>query len=43
MFEKQYILRKLEENNGNVSKTAEMIGLERSHLHRKMKSYGIET
>jgi two-component system nitrogen regulation response regulator NtrX len=43
MFEKQYILRKLEENNGNVSKTAEMIGLERSHLHRKMKTYGIET
>lgn len=43
MFEKQYILKKLEENNGNVSKTAEMIGLERSHLHRKMKTYGIET
>lgn len=43
IFEKQYILKKLEENNGNVSKTAEMIGLERSHLHRKMKTYGIET
>lgn len=43
IFEKQYILKKLEENRGNVSKTAEMIGLERSHLHRKMKTYGIET
>jgi two-component system nitrogen regulation response regulator NtrX len=43
IFEKQYILKKLEENKGNVSKTAEMIGLERSHLHRKMKTYGIET
>lgn len=43
IFEKQYILKKLEENKGNVSKTAEMIGLERSHLHRKMKTYGIES
>lgn len=41
-FEKEYILKKLSENNGNVSKTAEIIGLERSHLHRKIKSYGID-
>jgi len=41
-FEKEYILKKLAENNGNVSKTAEVIGLERSHLHRKIKSYGID-
>jgi two-component system nitrogen regulation response regulator NtrX len=41
-FEKNFILKKLEENQGNVSKTAEVIGVERSHLHRKMKSYGIE-
>lgn len=41
-FEKEFILRKLEENQGNVSKTAEVIGVERSHLHRKIKSYGIE-
>lgn len=41
-FEKDFILKKLEENEGNVSKTAELIGLERSHLHRKMKTYGIE-
>lgn len=41
-FEKEYILKKLAENSGNVSKTAEVIGLERSHLHRKIKSYGID-
>ncbi|MCC6277458.1 MAG: sigma-54-dependent Fis family transcriptional regulator [Oligoflexia bacterium] len=41
-FEKSFILRKLEEFDGNVSRTAEMIGVERSHLHRKIKSYGIE-
>ncbi len=41
-FEKDFILKKLEENEGNVSKTAEVIGVERSHLHRKIKSYGID-
>jgi two-component system nitrogen regulation response regulator NtrX len=41
-FEKQFILKKLEENKGNISKTAEVIGLERSHLHRKIKAYGID-
>ena len=30
------------ENGGNISKTAEAIGLERSYLHRKIKAYGIE-
>lgn len=42
IFEREYILRKLAENSGNISKTAEIIGLERSHLHRKIKAYGIE-
>lgn len=41
-FEKEFILKKLAENDGNISKTAEMIGVERSHLHRKIKSYGID-
>lgn len=41
-FERDFIRKKLEENNGNISRTAEIIGVERSHLHRKMKSYGIE-
>ncbi len=40
-YERDYILRKLEENRGNVSRTAEVLGLERSHLYRKMKSLGI--
>lgn len=41
-FEREYLLQKISENNGNISKTAELIGLERSYLHRKIKSYGIE-
>lgn len=41
-FEKQFILQKINENNGNISKTAESIGLERSYLHRKIKSFGLE-
>ena len=40
-YEKDFILRKLEENKGNVSRTAELLGLERSHLYRKMKTLGI--
>ncbi|MEE8201779.1 MAG: sigma-54 dependent transcriptional regulator [Candidatus Acidoferrales bacterium] len=39
--EREFILRKLEENRWNVSRTAEAVGLERSHLHRKMKALGI--
>ena len=37
-FERQFIIKKLEENEGNISKTAEAIGLERSNLHKKLKS-----
>ncbi len=39
--ERDYILKKLEEANGNVSRTAELLGLERSNLYRKMKTLGI--
>lgn len=42
-FEKEYLIKKINENNGNISRTAEAIGLERSYLHRKIKSFGIET
>ncbi len=42
-FEKEYLEMKIQENGGNISKTAEAIGLERSYLHRKIKAYGIET
>ncbi|MEK7358251.1 MAG: sigma-54 dependent transcriptional regulator, partial [Bdellovibrionota bacterium] len=41
-FEKEYLLAKIAENKGNISKTAEAIGLERSYLHRKIKGYGID-
>ena len=41
-FEREFILQKLEENDWNISRTAEMIELERSNLHRKIKSYGID-
>jgi two-component system nitrogen regulation response regulator NtrX len=41
-FERDFILQKLEENDWNISRTAELIEMERSNLHRKIKSYGIE-
>jgi two-component system nitrogen regulation response regulator NtrX len=41
-FERQYIIRKLREFDGNISRTAEAIGLERSNLHKKIRSYGLE-
>ncbi len=41
-FEKQYIAGKLKDYDGNVSRTAEAIGLERSNLHRKIKAYGLD-
>ncbi len=41
-FEKQFLVRMLAENGYNVSKTAQTIGVERSHLHKKIKSHGIE-
>jgi two-component system, NtrC family, nitrogen regulation response regulator NtrX len=39
--ERDYILKKLDDAKGNVTRTAEMLGLERSHLYRKMKALGI--
>ena len=41
-FEKQYIAAKLKEYDGNISRTAEAIGLERSNLHRKIKAYSLD-
>jgi two-component system nitrogen regulation response regulator NtrX len=41
-FEREFISLKLEENDWNISRTAEIIELERSNLHRKIKSYGID-
>ena len=39
--EREYIVKKLEETSGNVSRTAELLGLERSNLYRKMRTLGI--
>jgi two-component system, NtrC family, nitrogen regulation response regulator NtrX len=41
-FEKHYIERKLAELDGNVSRTAAALDLERSNLYRKMRAYGVE-
>lgn len=40
--ERRFLLRKLEENNWNISQTAEAIDIQRSHMYNKMKKYGIE-
>jgi len=40
-FEKQYILARLKELAGNVSRTADALGVERSNLYRKLHAYGI--
>ena len=40
-FESDYLTRRLQQFGGNVSRTATEIGMERSHLHRKLKAYGI--
>jgi len=41
-FEREYILQKLIEHDWNISRTAEAIDMERSNLHRKIKSFSIE-
>ena len=41
-FETNYLTNQLKKNNGNISKTADFIGMERSALHRKLKSLGIK-
>jgi two-component system nitrogen regulation response regulator NtrX len=40
-FERRYILRRYRECGGNMSRTAEALGVERSNLYRKMKAYGL--
>ena len=41
-FEKEYLTTQLKKFNGNISKTADFIGMERSALHRKLKAYNIK-
>ena len=40
-FEREYILRALDAQHGNISRTAEALGIERSNLYRKMRGFGI--
>jgi two-component system nitrogen regulation response regulator NtrX len=40
-FEREYILRELANQQGNISRTAEALGVERSNLYRKMRAFGI--
>jgi two-component system nitrogen regulation response regulator NtrX len=40
-YERDYILKKIDECHGNISRAAESLGLERSHLYRKMKALGV--
>lgn len=41
-FEREFIICKLQENEGNITQTAAVLGIERSHLHKKIKTYGIK-
>ncbi len=40
-YERDYILKKIDEHHGNMTRAAESLGLERSHLYRKMKTLGV--
>jgi two-component system nitrogen regulation response regulator NtrX len=40
-FEREYILQALAAQNGNISRTADVLGVERSNLYKKMKAFGI--
>ena len=41
IFEREYLIAQIARFSGNISRTAEFIGMERSALHRKLKSLGI--
>jgi two-component system nitrogen regulation response regulator NtrX len=41
-FEREFLIQKLDEHDWNITRTAEAIELERSNLHRKIRSYGID-
>ena len=41
LFEREFIMRKLKENDWNISRTAQVLGIERAHLHRKIKAFKI--
>jgi len=42
-FERGYLLHQLKQVNGNISKLSERVGMERTHLYRKLRTLGIST
>ena len=42
VFEREYLVAQINRFGGNISRTAEFIGMERSALHRKLKSLGVD-
>jgi two-component system nitrogen regulation response regulator NtrX len=43
IFEREYLIAQIGRFGGNISRTAEFVGMERSALHRKLKSLGVPT
>jgi two-component system nitrogen regulation response regulator NtrX len=43
VFEREYLLTQINRFGGNISRTASFVGMERSALHRKLKSLGVVT
>ena len=43
MFEREYLISQIDRFGGNISKTAQFVGMERSALHRKLKSLNVAT
>jgi two-component system nitrogen regulation response regulator NtrX len=43
MFEREYLMAQVVRYGGNISRTADFVGMERSALHRKLKSLGVST
>ena len=41
VFEREYLVAQISRFGGNISRTAEFVGMERSALHRKLKSLGV--
>jgi two-component system nitrogen regulation response regulator NtrX len=41
-FERSFILARIKETNGNMAEAARRLGLERSHLYKKLKALGLE-
>jgi two-component system nitrogen regulation response regulator NtrX len=42
VFEREYLIAQISRFGGNISRTAEFVGMERSALHRKLKALGVE-